>query len=68
MTIASPCIKICVMDPVSRFCIGCGRTIDEIAGWGGLSDTTKSTVVDALPDRLKAMTSRRVRGHRPTRA
>ncbi|MEM8647051.1 MAG: DUF1289 domain-containing protein, partial [Pseudomonadota bacterium] len=29
----SPCIKICVVDPETDLCIGCGRTKAEIAGW-----------------------------------
>jgi uncharacterized protein len=67
VTVESPCIKVCVMDPISNFCIGCGRTIAEIAGWGGLSDPVKRSVVDALPERMKAMTSRQVRGQRSSR-
>jgi len=31
--IKSPCNKVCVVDPVSARCIGCGRTLAEIAGW-----------------------------------
>ena len=31
--ISSPCVKICVIDPLSALCIGCGRTGDEIARW-----------------------------------
>ena len=34
----TPCIKICVVDPLSGLCIGCGRTVAEIsalAGTGG---------------------------------
>ena len=35
--IETPCIKICVVDPETGFCIGCGRTRTEIGGWLGLS-------------------------------
>jgi uncharacterized protein len=35
--IETPCIKICVVDPETGFCIGCGRTRGEIGGWLGLS-------------------------------
>jgi uncharacterized protein len=31
--IPSPCIKVCVMDPGRGTCIGCYRTLDEIARW-----------------------------------
>ncbi len=29
----SPCISVCQMDPMTGFCIGCIRTIDEIRDW-----------------------------------
>jgi uncharacterized protein len=29
----SPCIGICIMDPRTRQCRGCLRTIEEISGW-----------------------------------
>jgi predicted Fe-S protein YdhL (DUF1289 family) len=34
--VESPCIKVCVLDGQS-VCVGCGRTIDEIAGWSRMS-------------------------------
>jgi predicted Fe-S protein YdhL (DUF1289 family) len=30
----SPCIKVCRLDAMGRYCIGCGRTIEEIKNWG----------------------------------
>ena len=35
--IQSPCVKICVVHPEARLCIGCYRTIDEIAGWSRMA-------------------------------
>ncbi|WP_103173389.1 DUF1289 domain-containing protein [Paracoccus sp. SY] len=29
--IESPCIKVCVIDPATRLCTGCWRSLDEIA-------------------------------------
>jgi uncharacterized protein len=68
MTVESPCIKVCVMDPISNFCIGCGRTIQEIAQWGGLDAGAQQHIVDAIPERLKHMTSRATRSHRRVRS
>jgi uncharacterized protein len=34
--VASPCVNVCTLDAQS-ICIGCGRTIDEIASWSRLS-------------------------------
>jgi hypothetical protein len=50
----SPCIKVCEMDAASGLCIGCGRTLDEIARWGSMSDAGRSAIMAELPQRLKA--------------
>ena len=53
MTAAStPCIKICVIDPVSKLCEGCGRTLAEIAQWGRLSEAERLAIMGVLPKRL----------------
>jgi predicted Fe-S protein YdhL (DUF1289 family) len=51
----SPCIKICVFDPVCGCCSGCGRTLDEIADWPGFSDAERDRIVAELPARMKAL-------------
>ena len=51
-TPSSPCIKICVLDSQSGWCVGCGRTLDEIAGWGSLSEAERLAVMDGLPARM----------------
>lgn len=33
----SPCTKICFLDPISGYCAGCYRTIEEITGWRSFS-------------------------------
>ena len=50
--ILSPCIKVCVMDPARRVCVGCGRTLDEIARWGSMSDGERAETMKSLPSRL----------------
>jgi uncharacterized protein len=50
--VQSPCVKVCVLDPVSRICTGCGRTLDEIGNWLRLSDMERLKVAAELPDRL----------------
>jgi predicted Fe-S protein YdhL (DUF1289 family) len=61
MTIASPCVKVCVLDPVTGMCIGCGRTGAEIGGWIGMSPAERAAVMAALPERLRQMTARATR-------
>ncbi|BAF88895.1 putative Fe-S protein [Azorhizobium caulinodans ORS 571] len=50
--IASPCIKVCVVDPLTSVCVGCGRTLQEIGGWLGMSEERRAAVMAALPARL----------------
>jgi len=49
--VASPCVSICVIDQVSGWCIGCYRTLDEIAGWIDLSTAERSAIVAKLAQR-----------------
>ena len=51
-TPVSPCIGVCTLDPVSHFCIGCARTIEEIATWPTLSADEKRRVIAQLPSRF----------------
>jgi uncharacterized protein len=44
---ASPCLNICVLD-AARTCIGCGRTLDEIARWGRMSAAEQWQVIARL--------------------
>lgn len=51
MDIASPCIKVCVIDPASGLCSGCGRTLAEIAAWSSLDAGERRRIVSELPAR-----------------
>jgi len=46
--VRSPCISVCRIDDASGLCAGCYRTLEEIAGWGMMSDDQKSLVWEAL--------------------
>jgi uncharacterized protein len=67
MTIETPCIKICVIDPASGFCIGCGRTGSEIGAWMGMPPGQRREIMASLPERMKTMTSRAMRCTVPQR-
>jgi predicted Fe-S protein YdhL (DUF1289 family) len=54
MAITSPCTKVCVIDAGSQLCRGCGRTIDEIAQWAALSETTRRSIMSGLSARMAA--------------
>jgi uncharacterized protein len=66
--IETPCIKICVLEPESGFCIGCGRSRDEIGDWLALSAANRRAVMETLPERLATLTvSKSRRGGRRAR-
>ena len=48
---ASPCNGICRIDPATRRCLGCARTLDEIAAWPTLTPAAQQAVIDQLPGR-----------------
>lgn len=49
--VASPCVTVCVVDGESGLCLGCFRTLREIAGWGRLSEAERAAVMAELPGR-----------------
>ncbi|MBR9864094.1 MAG: DUF1289 domain-containing protein [Rhodobacteraceae bacterium] len=57
--IDSPCVKICVVHPEARLCIGCHRTIDEIAQWSKMSDADRARVKAELPSRASQLRGKR---------
>jgi len=57
--IESPCVKICVIDPRSRLCTGCLRTIDEIGAWSRISPDDRRDIIQDLPNRKSQITKRR---------
>lgn len=59
--IETPCIKICVVDPETGFCIGCGRTRMEIGSWLGLTPDERRNVMAQLPERVQTLTQRKSR-------
>jgi len=49
--IATPCIKVCVVDGESGLCMGCYRELSEVARWGRLSDGERAAIMAVLPAR-----------------
>ncbi len=62
--IESPCIKLCVVDPASRLCLGCHRTIDEIGAWSRLAPEDRRAVMALLPERARQAAPKRRGGRR----
>lgn len=55
MSAASPCINVCRIDPVASLCVGCHRSLDEIARWRDMTDAQRQRVLQALPMRRRAL-------------
>jgi predicted Fe-S protein YdhL (DUF1289 family) len=53
--VASPCISVCVIDPVTGLCAGCFRALNEIAAWVDFSLAEKRNVIAALPGRRSTL-------------
>lgn len=51
MTAESPCIGVCRLDPAGRECVGCRRTLDEIARWSRTTEAERREVLKALEQR-----------------
>lgn len=49
--IETPCVRLCVIDPETRLCEGCRRSLDEIAAWGRMTPEQRRAIMDALPGR-----------------
>jgi predicted Fe-S protein YdhL (DUF1289 family) len=50
--IESPCNKVCTLDPISGYCVGCGRSLDEIARWAQMSDAERTRIMSELGHRM----------------
>ena len=57
----SPCIGICIVDPTTRQCRGCLRTVDEIARWYEASPAEKRELLGVLAARREAAAAKEAR-------
>jgi predicted Fe-S protein YdhL (DUF1289 family) len=48
----TPCIAVCMMDPKTKLCFGCGRTLPEIARWHKMERAERLAVMDGLAARM----------------
>jgi predicted Fe-S protein YdhL (DUF1289 family) len=46
---------VCRIDPASGLCVGCLRTLDEIAAWGSLADSAKRAIWHQIERRRGSM-------------
>jgi predicted Fe-S protein YdhL (DUF1289 family) len=55
MSNETPCIAVCMIDPKSNHCLGCGRTLPEIARWHRMESAERLAVMALLPRRMAGM-------------
>lgn len=53
--IESPCVLVCSIDTDTGWCLGCGRTRDEIARWTAIDGDARRAVMAILPQRMAAL-------------
>ena len=54
-TVGSPCMKVCTLDAGGRYCLGCLRTVEEIAAWGSITGEARARVIGELPERHRRL-------------
>jgi len=53
--IATPCVQLCKIEPTTRLCRGCLRSIDEITSWRRMEPAERTRVMAELPSRLSEL-------------
>lgn len=57
--VESPCVQVCVIHPQTRLCLGCARSLDEIAAWSRMTPEARRAIMAELPARKPAPDGRR---------
>ncbi len=57
--VQSPCVKLCVVHPEARICVGCHRSISEITEWSRMTHEGRAAVMAELPGRAGLLSKRR---------
>jgi predicted Fe-S protein YdhL (DUF1289 family) len=52
MSKETPCIAVCMIDPKTNLCLGCGRTLPEIARWHRMDSAERLAVMADLAARM----------------
>ena len=48
----TPCTAVCLIDPKTSLCMGCGRTLPEIARWGRMESAERQAIMSTLRKRM----------------
>jgi predicted Fe-S protein YdhL (DUF1289 family) len=49
--LTSPCVGVCQINAKTKYCLGCWRTLREVAHWSRYDDDEKRALLTALRER-----------------
>jgi predicted Fe-S protein YdhL (DUF1289 family) len=47
----SPCVRLCLIEPATGLCTGCGRSLVQIARWSSMTNEERQRIMNELSDR-----------------
>ena len=53
LQIPSPCVGVCQINASTKYCLGCWRTLIEVAHWSRYSNDEKESLMEELTERQK---------------
>jgi uncharacterized protein len=56
LDVESPCVRECVIDQQTGYCMGCWRTLNEISFWVNYTPEQKLRILQMLQERRNAAT------------
>ncbi|MFS8136820.1 MAG: DUF1289 domain-containing protein [Thermomonas sp.] len=59
MSKPSPCTQVCKIDRPSGWCMGCGRTVQEIRDWSAMKPYARRTISADLQRRMGRINERK---------
>ena len=65
--IPSPCVGVCQINASTKYCLGCWRTLKEVAHWSRYSNDEKEILITELAERQKSLGSNKRRATRRSR-
>ena len=57
--IKSPCINVCTVDGITKHCLGCYRTLREIATWHKIDDDERDAIMAQKDEREVVVKAKR---------
>ena len=51
--ISSPCTRLCLVDPDTGLCEGCGRARREVARWSRMTEEERHRIMAELQERMR---------------